>query len=161
MAKENMVPVGKSAPAFTLIDSFDKNVKLSEYKGNWVVVYFYPKDDTPGCTKEACEFTAGIKSFEKLNAVVLGVSPDTPEKHRKFIDKYKLKISLLSDPDKKMMRKYGSFGPKKLYGRLFEGVIRSTYIIDPRGKVAHNWASVKAAGHAEKVREKLTELQEK
>ena len=159
MAKEDMIEIGKKAPAFTLKDNKEKSVKLSDFASKWVVLYFYPKDDTPGCTKEACEFTEGIQSFKKMKAVVVGISPDSPDKHQKFIDKYNLKVTLLSDQDKKVMKKYGAFGLKKMYGKEVEGVIRSTYIIDPKGKVAYNWASVKAAGHAEKVREKLAELQ--
>jgi len=158
MADANIPEVGKKAPAFTLLNQHNQKTKLSDYTGNWVVLYFYPKDDTPGCTTEACEFTAGIKAFEKLNAKVLGMSPDTVEKHQKFIDKYKLKIDLLSDPDKKVLAKYGAYGIKKMYGKETVGVIRSTFIIDPKGKVAHSWRSVKAAGHAAKVAEKLKAL---
>jgi peroxiredoxin Q/BCP len=159
MAKEDMIATGKKAPAFTLKDNKSESVKLSNFKDQWTVLYFYPKDDTPGCTKEACEFTEDIRSFKKMQAEVVGISPDSPEKHRKFIDKYKLKVRLLSDPEKKVMKKYGAFGKKKMYGKEVEGVIRSTYLIDPKGKVAYSWTGVKAAGHAEKVREKLAELQ--
>ena len=150
--------VGKKAPAFTLKDELGNTVKLSDFSGQWVVLYFYPKDDTPGCTTEACEFTKGLSAFEKLDAVVLGCSPDTPEKHQKFIDKYKLKIKLLSDPDHKVMEKYGAWGEKNMYGKVTLGVIRSTALIDPEGRVAHHWAKVKAAGHADYVRGKLAEL---
>lgn len=153
-----MIEVGKKAPAFTLPDQDGKKVSLRELEGSWVVLYFYPKDDTPGCTVEACEFTDGVKAFEKLGAVVLGVSADSPESHRKFAEKHGLRIRLLSDADKKTMRAYGAFGEKTLYGRKFEGIIRSTVLIDPSGKVAHHWKTVKAKGHAEKVREKLAEL---
>ena len=150
--------VGKKAPAFSLKKEDDSVVKLSALKGQWVVVYFYPKDDTPGCTTEACEFTAGIKTFEKLDAVVLGCSADSAESHRKFIAKHKLKVSLLSDPDRSMMQAYGAWGEKVLYGRKMIGVIRSTVILNPDGKVAHHWPRVKAAGHAEEVRKTLAEL---
>ena len=150
--------VGKKAPAFTAKDERGNPVKLSDYSGKWVVLYFYPKDDTPGCTIEACEFTQGVAAFNKLDAVVLGCSPDLPEKHQKFIEKQKLKISLLSDPEHKILEKYGAWGEKNLYGKLTVGTIRSTVLIDPAGKVAHHWAKVKAAGHADKVREKLAEL---
>jgi peroxiredoxin Q/BCP len=157
---ERIIPeVGKKAPAFTLADQDGSIVKLSDLAGGWVVVYFYPKDDTPGCTTEACEFTDSIKKFEKLSATVLGISPDSVERHRKFADKYKLKVTLLSDGDRKVMAKYGAYGPKKLYGKETIGVIRSTFIVDPKGKIAHFWKSVKAAGHAAKVEEKLRELQ--
>ncbi len=150
--------VGKKAPGFTLKDEQGNNVKLTDYAGQWVVLYFYPKDDTPGCTTEACEFTKGLSAFEKLDAVVLGCSPDAPEKHQKFIEKYKLKIKLLSDPDHKVMQKYGAWGEKNMYGKVTVGVIRSTALIDPEGKVVRHWAKVKAAGHADAVRAKLAEL---
>ncbi|MBI1371309.1 MAG: redoxin domain-containing protein [Phycisphaera sp.] len=153
-----MIEVGKKAPAFALMDQHDQKVKLSDLKGKWVVLYFYPKDDTPGCTVEACEFSAGIKGLEDLDAVVLGCSPDSTESHRKFITKYKLRIDLLSDPDKKVMEKYEAWGEKKNYGKTIIGTIRSTVIIDPAGNVAHRWKTVKAKGHAERVREVLAEL---
>ncbi len=152
------VKVGASAPAFTLPDQDGKQVKLSNFTGKWVVLYFYPKDDTPGCTTEACEFTDGIKAFETLDAVVLGCSADSPESHRRFIAKHGLKITLLSAPGRAVIKTYGAWGEKSMYGRTTMGVIRSTVLIDPRGKVAFHWPSVKAAGHAEQVREKLAEL---
>jgi peroxiredoxin Q/BCP len=152
------VTVGKSAPAFSLKNQDDETVKLSDFAGKWVVLYFYPKDDTPGCTVQACDFTAGLKSFEKLDAVVLGTSRDSTESHRKFIAKHKLKISLLSDPEHVVLEKYGAWGEKVLYGKKSLGVIRSTVLIDPAGKVAHHWAKVSAAGHADVVKEKIAEL---
>ena len=150
--------VGKKAPAFSAPDQDGKTVKLDEYKGRWVVLYFYPNDDTPGCTTEACDFTNGLKDFEKLEASVIGCSPNSEESHRKFIAKYKLKVRLLSDPSHAVMEKYGAWGEKVLYGKKSIGVIRSTALIDPEGQVAHHWPRVKAAGHAEQVREKLKEL---
>lgn len=156
MAKE--IEVGKKAPGFALKNQDDVTVKLADLKGGWVILYFYPKDSTPGCTTEACEFTTSIKDFERLDARVLGCSPDSTESHRKFIAKYKLKVSLLSDPDHSVMNAYGAWGEKTLYGRKFVGVIRSTVIINPDGKVAHHFARVKTAGHAEQVRAKLAEL---
>jgi peroxiredoxin Q/BCP len=158
MKTETTLAAGSKAPAFTLPDQDDKKRKLGDYSGRWVVLYFYPKDDTPGCTTEACEFTDGIKAFEKLNATVIGVSPDSVASHQKFIAKHKLSVTLLSDADRKVMDKYGAYGPKKMYGKETMGIIRSTFIIDPKGKIAHSWTSVRAAGHAEKVREKLSEL---
>ena len=155
---ETKIEVGKPAPAFTLVNQHDKQVKLSEYAGKWVVLYFYPKDDTPGCTTEACEFTDGIERFQGLEATVLGCSADSPESHRKFIAKFSLKLTLLSDPDHKVMERYGAWAEKTSYGRTSMGVIRSTVLIDPKGKVAHHWPNVKAAGHAQEVREKLAEL---
>jgi peroxiredoxin Q/BCP len=153
------IVVGKKAPNFSLKKEDDSTVKLSDLKGRWAVLYFYPKDDTPGCTTEACDFTGGIKDFEKLDALVLGCSPDSTESHRKFIAKYKLKVSLLSDPDRSMLTAYGAWGEKNLYGKTVVGVIRSTVIINPDGKIAYHWPRVKAAGHAEQVRKTLAELQ--
>jgi len=153
-----MIAAGKPAPAFQLPDQDGKKRKLSEFRGQWVVLYFYPKDDTPGCTVEACEFTEGVRGFAKLDAVVLGCSADSPESHRKFIAKYGLKITLLSDPEHEAMKAYGAWGEKVLYGRKMIGVIRSTVIVDPKGNVAHHWKKVKAKGHAESVRATLEAL---
>jgi peroxiredoxin Q/BCP len=150
---------GVKAPDFVLQDQDGQKLKLSDCAGSWVVLYFYPKDDTPGCTAEACEFTDGIKGFKGLNAVVLGCSPDSPEKHRKFIAKYNLAVRLLSDPTHEVMEAYGAWGEKNMYGKVTVGVIRSTVIIDPEGRIAHRWKRVKAKGHAEKVRQRLEELQ--
>jgi len=155
---DSKIEVGEKAPAFSLKNQDDQTVKLSDYKGRWVVLYFYPKDDTPGCTIEACDFTAGIKGFEKLDAVVLGCSPDSPEAHRKFIAKHKLKITLLSDPSHEVLERYGAWGEKNMYGKISLGVIRSTVVIDPAQKVAHHYRKVSAKGHAESVRGKLEEL---
>ncbi|MEM7196039.1 MAG: thioredoxin-dependent thiol peroxidase [Pseudomonadota bacterium] len=147
---------GKAAPAFTLKDQNGEKVSLSSLKGKFVVVYFYPKDDTPGCTKEACGFRDNIKSLEKLNAKVLGISPDGAESHTKFIEKFGLPFTLLSDPDKKVMEKYGAWGEKMMYGKKMTGVIRSTTIVDPKGKVIKHWKKVpKAADHPGKVIEFL------
>ena len=152
------IETGRKAPAFTLQDDAGKDVSLAGLAGRWVVLYFYPKDDTPGCTTEACEFTARIAKFGKLDAAVYGVSPDSPESHAKFRKKHALKVGLLSDPGKAMLAAYGAWGMKTLYGRKFEGVIRSTVIVGPDGKVAHRWKAVRAKGHAEHVRAKLAEL---
>ena len=153
-----MIEIGKPAPAFSLKNQADQDVRLSDYDGQWVVLYFYPRDNTPGCTVEACEFTKGVEEFAALDAVVLGCSPDTTRKHRNFIKKFDLKISLLSDPDHEVMEEYQAWGEKKMYGRTFLGVKRSTVIIDPSGNVAHHWRSVRAKGHAQKVRAKLEAL---
>ena len=153
-----MIELGQRAPAFTLKNQDDEKVSLTKLKGSWVVLYFYPRDDTPGCTTEACDFTAGLAGFRKLDAVVLGCSPDSTESHAKFRAKHKLKIPLLSDPDHQVMEKYGAWGEKTLYGRKSLGVLRSTVPIDPAGKVAHHWKNVRAKGHAEKVAERLKEL---
>ncbi len=151
--------IGDVAPEFSAIDQNEKIFNLADARGKWLVLYFYPKDDTPGCTTEACEFTEGIEAFRDINAEVVGCSPDPPEKHRKFIEKYGLRIRLLSDPGHEVMAPYGAWGEKKLYGKLSIGTIRSTVIIDPEGRIAHRWKSVRAKGHAEKVRERLTKLQ--
>jgi len=143
---------GKAAPAFTLKDTDGNKVALKDFKGKHVIVYFYPKDDTPGCTKQACGFRDLWKKYEKAGTVVLGVSPDDGESHRKFVDKYKLPFTLLSDPDRKVMEKYGAWGEKNMYGRKTIGVIRSTVWVGPNGKVVKHWRRVpKAADHPEKV----------
>jgi peroxiredoxin Q/BCP len=152
------IAIGKAAPAFTLADQDGNKVALKDLAGKWVVLYFYPKDDTPGCTTEACEFTEGIEKCEEMDAEVIGVSPDAPEKHRKFIEKYSLKFRLLSDPEHKVLEKYGAWGLKKNYGKEYEGVLRSTVLIDPAGKIAHHWPTVSAKGHAGEVRQKLEEV---
>jgi len=147
---------GKAAPAFTLQDQDGKKVSLKELKGQDVILYFYPRDDTPGCTKEAQGFRTLWKKIQKRGATVLGVSPDGPEAHRKFIAKYKLPFSLLCDPDKQVMAKYGAFGEKMMYGKKTTGVIRSTVWIGADGKVKKHWARVpKAADHPAKVLEAL------
>ena len=153
-----MISEGSKAPAFSLKDQAGEEVKLGDFAGKQVVLYFYPKDNTPGCTTEACDFTDGLKDFEKLDAAVVGCSPNSLESHKKFIAKYKLKVRLLSDPDHKAMTAYGAWGEKVLYGKKSIGVIRSTVIISPDGKIAHHWARVKSAGHAEAVRERLKAL---
>ena len=153
------IEVGHKAPAFNLQDQDETMVALSDLKGKWVILYFYPKDDTPGCTTEACEFTDGLAEFEGLDAVVIGCSPDSPEKHREFITEYDLGVRLVSDPVHKVMEAYGAWGEKNMYGRVTVGVIRSTVIIDAEGRIAHQWKRVKSKGHAEKVRERLQMLQ--
>jgi len=152
------IEVGQKAPAFTLKNQNEEKVALKDLAGQWVVVYFYPKADTPGCTVEACEFTESIKDFEKLEANVIGISPDEPDALKQFEKKYKLKVTLLSDPNHTVMEKYDAWGEKNMYGKVTVGVKRSTVIIDPQGKVAHHWKAVQAKGHAEKVREKIAEL---
>ncbi len=143
---------GKKAPDFSLKGSDGKTHKLSDYAGKPVVLYFYPKDDTPGCTKEACGFRDLNKELQKKGATVLGISRDDLDAHNRFIEKYKLPFVLLSDPDAKVMARYGAFGKKKMYGKEVEGVIRSTVLVGPDGKVAKHWARVpKAETHPEQV----------
>jgi len=157
MAK-TAIRAGSKAPAFDLTNQDGETVTLDDLAGQWSVIYFYPKDDTPGCTTEACEFTSHLKDFEEINARVIGVSPDSAESHRKFIEKYDLKIDLLSDEDLDVLRAYGAWGEKTKFGRTYEGVIRSTVIIDPDGQVAVHWPNVKAPGHAEAVAKCLAKL---
>ena len=146
---------GATAPAFTLTDQDGSTVSLKDFKGRRVVLYFYPKDDTPGCTKEACQFNDNLLAFNGADVAVLGVSPDGAANHTKFRAKYGLKFPLLSDPDKKVMEKYGAFGEKTMYGKKVVGVIRSTFLVDEKGKIARAWYSVKADGHAAKVLEAI------
>ena len=147
---------GKAAPAFTLVNQDGEKISLKELRGQNVIVYFYPRDDTPGCTKEACGFRDFNKEIQVLDTVILGVSPDSPESHQKFIDKYSLNFDLLSDPDRKVMGRYEAFGEKKMYGKTVQGVIRSTIWIGPDGKVKKHWRRVpKAADHPEKVLQAL------
>ena len=150
--------VGKAAPAFSLADADGRKVALADFAGKDVILYFYPRDDTPGCTKEACGFRDFWKDIQKRGAVVLGVSPDSGESHQKFARKYKLPFPLLSDPDKKVMSAYGAWGEKMMYGKKTTGVIRSTVWIGPDGKVRRHWARVaKAEAHPEQVLEALEE----
>jgi len=136
---------GKRAPAFTLTDTGGKKVSLEDFEGKDVVLYFYPKDDTPGCTKEACGFRDSWNDLKKAKVAVIGVSPDGGESHKKFISKYKLPFPLLSDPDRKVMEKYGAYGEKMMYGKKTTGVIRSTVWIGPDGRVKKHWAKVASA----------------
>jgi peroxiredoxin Q/BCP len=153
-----MLKEGTKAPDFTL-DSEAGKVELTDSKGHWVVVYFYPKDSTPGCTREAQAFTALSKKFEKVDAVVLGISKDSVKSHLSFTEKYKLKVTLLSDPDLAVHKAYGAYGEKVMYGKKVLGVIRSTFVVAPDGKVARAFKGVKVDGHAEKVLETIMDLQ--
>jgi peroxiredoxin Q/BCP len=150
------ISVGKKAPAFTLADARGRSVSLADFAGKDVILYFYPRDDTPGCTKEACGFRDLWKAIQKRGAVVIGVSPDSPESHGRFAKKYDLPFPLLCDPDKKVMEKYGAWGEKILYGKKTVGVIRSTTWIGPDGVVRKHWKKVaKAADHPAAVLEAL------
>jgi peroxiredoxin Q/BCP len=143
---------GKAAPDFTLTDADGKRVSLKDFAGRSVIVYFYPKDDTPGCTKEACGFRDHSKALARKGAVVLGVSADGAESHRRFAAKYRLPFPLLSDPGRKVMAAYGAYGDKVMYGRKTKGVIRSTVWIGPDGRVKKHWARVaKAETHPDAV----------
>jgi peroxiredoxin Q/BCP len=150
------VEEGKPAPDFTLEDISGGKVSLKDFRGKSVIVYFYPKDDTPGCTKEACGFRDLWKEVQDLDAVVLGISPDDVASHRKFAAKYELPFTLLCDPEKEVMTEYGAYGEKTMYGKKTVGVIRSTVWVGPDGKIRKHWKKVtKAANHPAKVLEAL------
>ena len=158
MADPATIEEGKAAPLFTLPDADDNKVALKDLRGKHVVVYFYPRDDTPGCTKEACGFRDLWQDVQNADAVVLGISPDSGESHRKFRDKYQLPFTLLCDPERKVMTKYGAYGEKMMYGKKTLGVIRSTVLVGPDGKVVKHWRRVaKAADHPRKVLEALAQ----
>ncbi len=149
--KEYKVKEGEPAPNFNLKDHRGQTVELKKLKGYYVVLYFYPKDDTPGCTLEAKEFQALLPKFEKKNAIVLGVSPDPAESHCAFADKYGLAFRLLSDEDHKVAETYEAWGEKNMYGKKMYGTIRSTFLISPNGTVLKTWRKVNPQGHAEEV----------
>jgi peroxiredoxin Q/BCP len=147
--------VGAKAPAFSAQDQHEQTVSLADQKGKWTVLYFYPRDNTPGCTKEACSFRDRNPEIAALGATILGVSTDSTKSHAKFRDAYELPFSLLADTDHKIADAYGAWGLKKNYGREYEGMFRSTVIIDPAGTVAKVWKSVKPADHGDQVLEWL------
>jgi thioredoxin-dependent peroxiredoxin len=147
--------VGDKAPAFTLPDQDDKRVSLKDFKGAPVVVYFYPADDTPGCTKEACQFNDNLRAFSRAGVKVVGISPDGAAKHTRFREKYGLRFPLLSDPSHEVMTSYGAWGEKTMYGKKTVGTIRSTFLVDGKGQVERAWYNVRADGHAAKVLEAL------
>lgn len=158
-----LIDEGKKAPAFTLTDQDGKEHSLADYAGKHVVLYFYPKDDTPGCTKEACSFRDNLPAFGKVKAAVLGVSADDAKSHAKFVKKYDLNFTLLSDEPGKdgtpvVAGKYGVWQEKSMYGKTYMGMARTTYLIGPDGKVAKRWDKVKPEGHAEEVLEALRGL---
>jgi thioredoxin-dependent peroxiredoxin len=153
-----MLEPGDPAPPFTLPDASGKQVSLEDFAGKDVILYFYPKDDTPGCTKEACGFRDAWSTLQNMGVAVLGVSGDNAASHAKFATKYRLPFTLLSDPDHRVMTAYGAYGEKTLYGRKTVGVIRSTVWIGPDGRVRHHWGRVaNAAEHPDKVLATLRE----
>ncbi|MDX9795561.1 MAG: thioredoxin-dependent thiol peroxidase [Arcobacteraceae bacterium] len=166
-----MLKVGTKAPEFCAPNQDDVEICLRDILGKWIVLYFYPKDNTPGCTNEACDFTTAMPEFDDLDAIILGVSPDSSEKHRKFIEKYDLSITLLADEEKQMCNDYGVWQLKKFMGRESMGVVRTTFIINPEGKIAAVWNKVnvrkkkKVNGetievlHANEVKTTLQQLQ--
>lgn len=150
-----MLEVGKKAPDFSLLNQDEKKISLKNYLGQKVVLYFYPKDDTSGCTKEACGFSDDLPKFNKIDAVILGVSPDSVKSHKKFSEKYKLKFDLLADEEKLVLEKYGVWKEKSMYGRKYMGVERTTFIIDEKGKIKKIFNKVKVDGHNKEVLEAL------
>lgn len=152
-----MIEEGKKAPAFKVPDQNGKTVSLSQFKGKKVVLYFYPKDMTSGCTQESCDFRDAFPQFGSLNAEVIGVSPDSPASHQKFIAKYNLPFTLLSDESKTMLEAYGVWKEKSMYGRKYMGVERTTVIIDEQGKIKKIFNKVKVAGHIAEVKKALGE----
>jgi thioredoxin-dependent peroxiredoxin len=153
-----LIEVGKKAPKFKAEIEEGKYISLNEFNDKWIVLYFYPKDNTPGCTKEACGFRDNMDIITKHGAEVIGVSPDTVKSHEKFLQKYNLNFHLVSDPDKKICEKYGVIGEKNIFGKKIKGVIRSTFIIDPERKIRHVWTNVKVDGHIQDVINKLKQL---
>jgi peroxiredoxin Q/BCP len=154
-----LLEIGEKAPGFCLEDPDRGEMCLKDLEGKWVVLYFYPKDNTKGCTMEALEFTAAEDEFTAKNAVIIGVSPDSLKSHTNFRQKHDLSINLLSDTEKEVLEAYGVWQKKKMYGREYMGVVRSTYLINTEGKVAHVWPKVRVKGHVDNVMEKLSELQ--
>jgi thioredoxin-dependent peroxiredoxin len=153
-----MPQLGEKAPDFTAPDQNGNLVSLGDFQSNWLVLYFYPKDDTPGCTTEAKEFTEVSQQFSSLGAKIVGVSPDSEKSHCKFIDKHNLSIQLLSDPEHQVCEAYGVWQLKKFMGKEYMGVVRSTFLIAPDGKLAYAWSNVKVKNHVQAVLAKLQEL---
>jgi peroxiredoxin Q/BCP len=145
------VKANDKAPEFTLPDQNGKDVSLKDFRGQYVVLYFYPRADTPGCTVEACEFRDSYRKIQNTGAVILGISPDQPKAQKKFEEKYKLPFTLLGDADKKVCNAFGVIQEKNMYGKKVMGVARTTFIIGPDGKIKHIFEKVKAQGHAEEV----------
>lgn len=147
---------GDKAPNFKLQDQNNKAHSLADYEGKWLLLYFYPKDDTPGCTKEACAIRDSFPSFGKLKAVVLGISADSVQNHKKFAEKYKLPFTLLADIKKEIVKKYGVWGKKKFMGREYDGIFRTSFLINPKGKIVKIYENVKPEIHVEEVIKDLT-----
>lgn len=154
-----MLKIGRKAPAFSLPDQNNETHTLKQYAGSWVLLYFYPKDDTPGCTKEACMIADVYKDFKRMKVTVLGVSKDTSKSHKKFADKYNLPFTLLSDPAMEMMNTYGAFIEKKMYGKTVRGTKRISYLINPEGKIANSYPDVDPANHALQLLKDIKMLQ--
>lgn len=159
MAENKQLKIGNHAPDFKLPDSSGKIISLKDYKDKWLVLYFYPKDNTSGCTTEAVNFTESLPEFKKLNAAVAGVSPDSCKSHQNFIERHNLAVILLCDEEKRILEKYCVWQLKKMAGREYYGVVRTTFIIGPDLKIKHIWNNVKVKGHIEEILSKLKELQ--
>lgn len=153
-----MIELGKKAPAISLVDNNNKTRTLKEFLGKKVIVYFYPKDNTSGCTAEACDFRDAFPNFKKTKAVIIGISPDSVESHKKFVEKYDLPFILLSDEDKKVCEKYGVWKEKSMYGRKYMGVERTTLLIDEKGIIKKIYSKVKVKGHVEQISNDLNEI---
>lgn len=154
-----MIQLEQKAPEFCLPNQDDVEICLRDLKGKWIVLYFYPKDSTPGCTTEACEFTEAAPEFSDMDAIILGVSADSTKKHRTFIEKKDLAITLLSDEETSMMQEYGVWQLKKNYGKEYMGIVRTTLIIDPKGDIKALWEKVRVKDHVKTVKEELRRLQ--
>lgn len=152
------ISAGVPAPEFKLVDQDGREHTLSDYKGKPLLLYFYPRDDTPGCTKEACNFRDDYSQYEQAGVTILGVSPDDAASHVKFIDKFKLPFSLLADSDHQVSEQYGVWGPKKIFGREYEGILRTTFLIDGDGRIAKVFEKVKPAKHSAEVLQAIAEL---
>ena len=149
--------IGDKAPEFTSLNEHGEEIKLSDYRGKNLVLFFYPKDDSPGCTKEACNLRDNYRSLQKMGFDVLGVSPDKPTKHKKFIDKYEFQYSLAADTEKEIINSYGLWGPKKFMGRVVTGVHRTTFLINGEGIITHIIDKVKTKEHTNQIKALLTE----
>jgi len=156
-ASSTDLKVGQKAPDFTVLNHAGEKVKLSELKGKKIVLYFYPKDDTPGCTAEACAFRDGFNEIKKRGAIILGVSTDSVESHKKFKNKFDLNFPLLADSEKKIVEAYGTWKEKSMYGKKYMGIERTTFIIDEQGKISHIFPKVKVQEHYDEVLEALNE----
>jgi peroxiredoxin Q/BCP len=155
-----MLEIGTEVENFCLPNQDEEEICFRDIRGQWIVLYFYPKDNTPGCTTQACDFTEALPNFRSLHATILGVSPDSPKKHRNFIEKKELGITLLSDEEKELCSAFGVWQLKKFMGKEYMGVVRSTFIINPEGKIAKVWTKVRVKGHVAQVQEVLRQLQQ-
>ncbi len=158
IAEGEILEKKRKAPNFCLPNQNEERTCLKDFRDKWVVLYFYPKDNSKGCTLEAVSFMDNFKSFEDLGAVVVGVSPDSVKSHQNFAKKHDLKFTLLSDPEHEVLEKYGVWQLKKMYGKEYMGVVRSTLIINPEGIIEKEWTKVRVKGHVEEVKQKLSEL---